>query len=244
MAQTWVNYSKDSDWVLLSPSADFRVKFDEAIVRKPNDDTLVVYALVTEGKELSQNKNNKEESGKEHKLPALCYFKVPLREYETTYQGKTKKYEQSKAQKIIAEQLLAIGLDVPFSGLIDWDIKGDLADSIISGKQPDGNELSADTVKFILSSYLVLNPIEKLSKIDLATIPTTGSNGKGGYARATPLQKESEKLEERYQFIANGLKEFNEGKELANFQECVLLLNGLDDKMRSAVITLLNTIIK
>lgn len=193
------DYNKDENFASIGIDETVKITLSEAVAKDSGDKFLTIYGwaeLPLVGVDKFGDMNWVFE-------PQLVKFKVPKLSYETEWQGKKTKVDQSPGMKAAIHLITLHGFDKPFSALFDFGMALPVANSIVSGKNDKGNDLTAMELEMIGSYFIKLEPLDKLTKLEGIEIKEQGKNGGYGGSKG---QKESEKLEDRLAFLETQLK--------------------------------------
>ena len=185
-------YNKDKTFHKINSGTTGKFGASEAIaIDGEKDFVIYCYLDTATGVESFGDKNYKFEP-----CPARITFSKTS--YTRSYNGKDTKVESTASiqalHKLISEK---IGFDKPFSFFIDLDAPPAICDSIVSGKEADGTEVSAAGMASMVKYFLGIASIEALDKLKDVEIDKSAGGGKGGYAKG---QTEHDKLCDRLKF--------------------------------------------
>jgi hypothetical protein len=208
------DYNKDENFASISIDETVKITLSEAIAKDSGDKFITVYGFA----ELPLVGVDKFGDTNWVFEPQLVKFKIPKLSYESEYNGKKTKVEQSPGMKASLHLITQHGFDTPFSALLDFGMALPVANSVINGKNDKGNDLTAMELEMIGSYFIKLEPIEKLTKLEGIEIKEQSRNGYGAGAKG---QKESERLADRMTWLQAQVKPDSELR---------LLLKAIDPK--------------
>lgn len=158
----------------------------------------------------------------------LVKFKVAKKDY-VKKDWKTKadtNIVQSRVEKWICKIFDNLNAELRYQGFLHLQ-DGNFIENFLTGKDQDGKEIPAETLKWMATSYEKLEEVEeKLITSDLLNMPTYKSSG--GFSRG---QSEKEKIEDRLKILETLVKDtWGINEEDAKFTYLVKSLLEGDDK--------------
>lgn len=179
----WLNEAKgDSKFAVLTLDDTAKVVWSEACIRS-SENYIQVYGWV-------DNCSNVTKMGDSKYVfqPQLASFKLTRKDYEIEYNGKKSAKKATPASTYYCELLESKVADGYCKGFIDLSIPDVMVNSLISGKDPSGKELTPEVSEFMLNNYFAAIAVG-VDKLKDVPIPE-GNGGKktfgkgGGYSQS------------------------------------------------------------